>query len=210
MTSATDELDKLDEAFKTLRVAYEKYFAGVDKLEPAKDRDKFRMTLRRLMTERTSNTARRYRLQSLQASLITYENYWNRLCRQIEDGTFKRDKWRVKVRFGDAPDEEIVANVPADKATPTAPALSAAQYPASLVKLHEAYVRARESVGDTRPVPMDVLAATVKKQIETLRERYGAATVEFKVAVKDGRAILKAVPKGADGGPIVAGDAAAH
>jgi len=199
VSAATDDLDKLDEAFKSLRTSYEKYFAGVEKLEPAKSRETFKKTLRRLMTERTSNTARRYRLQSLQASLVTHESYWNRLCRQIEEGNFKRDKWRVQMRYAEQQPQE-----PVEVAAPEA---SAGGYPASLVQLHEAYVKARESLGDLRPIAIAAFATTVQKQVAILRTQFGAAAVEFKIAIKDGRVILKAVPKGADGAPLAVGDA---
>jgi hypothetical protein len=96
IASLTQDIAELEESLRALRQAYEKYFAGVERLEPLKDRDRLKKELQRLLAENTRNTARRFRLQTLQASLVTYEQYWNRITRQIEEGTFKRDRLRAQ------------------------------------------------------------------------------------------------------------------
>ena len=70
------------------------------------------------------------------------------------------------------------------------------QYPESIRKLHEAFETTRKQLGgDAKPISMAALAATVQKQMVAIQAQYQCKTVEFKVAVKDGRPILKAVPK---------------
>jgi hypothetical protein len=179
-----DEIDKLEDDFKKLRVAYEKYFAGVEKLEPLKDRDAWRKRLRDLMTTRIANTAKRFRLQGLQATLVTHEQYWNRITRQIEEGTFKRDKIRA---------EKILSIGPPPPApVAVAPRPAAATHP--LQSLHSEYLAARKSLGQA-DISIDALAKTVAKQTADLKERFKCEAVDFKVAVKDGKVILKATPK---------------
>ena len=201
----SEELSSLEEDFKTLRTAYEKYFAGVERLEPLKERDRVKSTLRRLMTVRTPNTAHRYRLQTLQASLITYESYWNRITRQIEEGTYHRDLFRLAHKQEPAGQEPAAMPAPdtggiTDKLASTAApgskkGSSGVVFPEALRTLYEAFVKARTETGDTRPVTIDALAATVKKQMATIKEKYKCERVEFTVAVKDGKAILKAIPR---------------
>lgn len=211
-----DELASLEEDFKALRTEYEKYFAGVERIEPLKDRDRVKTTLRRLTTTRTPNTAMRYRLQTLQASMITYESYWNRITRQIEEGTYHRDLFRLAHKQQLAGEQAPAAKAPTPAetrpaaaapgaATPTPVAAARPQapttaapptvYPEALRTLHTAFAKARAETGDPRPVSIDSLAATVKKQIAAIKERYKCERVEFSVAVKDGKAILKATPK---------------
>lgn len=48
---------------------------------------------------------------------------------------------------------------------------------------------------DVSRLTYEVVAKTVSKQIPELMTRYKARAVEFKVEVKDGRAVLKAIPK---------------
>lgn len=94
--SELDEAAALADAVQKLRISYEQYFAGVERFEPLKERDKVKKELRRLMTARSNNTAFRFRVQTTQATLVTFENHWDRIVRQIEEGTFKRDKLRAQ------------------------------------------------------------------------------------------------------------------
>jgi hypothetical protein len=214
-----DELEKVDEAIKELRVMYEKYFAGVERIEPLKHRDDVKKMLRRLGGEQMKNTARRFRLQTLQATLITFEQHWNRITRQIEEGTFKRDKVRAEKLLAKPPKtkelspeaqaEAAIAEAHKAKAAPAAkapapaptkaPAAASPAVPAAggdeLKKLHEIYVKTRRDLGDQAAVPLDAFAATVAKQTAAIKSQYKCQNVDFKVAVKDGKAILKATPK---------------
>lgn len=88
VTAAT--LDELEESIELLKVAYERYFNGVDRVPPTRDHDDVKRALRVMMTQRIGTTALRFRMQGLKARLVTYEQYWTRILLQIEKGTFKR------------------------------------------------------------------------------------------------------------------------
>src|SRR5262249_40879061 len=47
------------------------------------------------------NTALRFRFNQLVQRYTTYNTYWQRITRQIEEGTYKRDVLRAKRRFAD-------------------------------------------------------------------------------------------------------------
>ncbi len=79
-----------------LRALYEQYFQGIEKMEPhvaRKDMERALDTLRRNLPR---NTALRFRMQQLAARYGTYLTYWQRIGRQIEEGTYKRDVLRAK------------------------------------------------------------------------------------------------------------------
>lgn len=81
-----------------LKALYEQYFQGIEKLEPSvprKDLDRLMDTLRRAQPR---NTALRFRLQMLIAKYGTYQTYWQRIARQIEEGTYRRDVVRAQQR----------------------------------------------------------------------------------------------------------------
>ena len=62
--------------------------------------------------------------------------------------------------------------------------------------LYTAYVAAKKSCNeDVSRLSYDAVAKTVSKQIPELMTRFKAKSVEFKVEVKDGKAVLKAIPK---------------
>ena len=83
-------LDDFEEEVELLKVAYERYFNGVDRIPPAREHERVKLHLRNIQRMRGGTTALRFRTQSLRARLVTYEHYWNRILRQIEKGTFKR------------------------------------------------------------------------------------------------------------------------
>jgi hypothetical protein len=83
-------LSDLEVRLERLRSLYEQYFIGIEKLEPAvarKDVDRRFWDLRRV---RIRNTALRFRFQTLTQRYNTLQQYWMRICRQIEAGTYSR------------------------------------------------------------------------------------------------------------------------
>jgi hypothetical protein len=82
-------------------VLYEQYFLGFEKLEPTvprKDVDRRFVILRK---ENIRNTALRFRFNVVWQKYNTYSMHWTRICRQIEEGTFKRHVKKAHERFGD-------------------------------------------------------------------------------------------------------------
>jgi hypothetical protein len=86
-----------------LRVLYEQYFLGFEKLEPTVPRKEAERRLDVLRKENIRNTGLRFRFQRILQKYNTYQTYWIRICRQIEEGTFKRHVQKAKARFADGP-----------------------------------------------------------------------------------------------------------
>ena len=62
--------------------------------------------------------------------------------------------------------------------------------------LYEAYVAARKSCNqEVASITPDAIARTIAKQTPEILKAHKARTVEFKVEVKNGKAILKAIPR---------------
>ncbi|MDP9001558.1 MAG: hypothetical protein M3O46_15770, partial [Myxococcota bacterium] len=93
----------LEVAVDRLRSLYEQYFMGIEKIEPTvarKDADRRIYVLRK---EQIRNTALRFRFQMLIQRYNTYQTHWQRICRDIENGTYKRHVIRAQRRFGTKP-----------------------------------------------------------------------------------------------------------
>lgn len=83
-------LSELEVRVERLRSLYEQYFIGIERIEPAvarKDVDRRFWNLRKV---RMRNTALRFRFQTLTQRYSTLQQYWVRICRQIENGTYSR------------------------------------------------------------------------------------------------------------------------
>jgi len=63
-------------------------------------------------------------------------------------------------------------------------------------ELYDAYVSAKRRCNeDVSKLSYEAVSKSVSKQIPDLMDRYKAKSVDFKVVIKDGKAILKAIPK---------------
>lgn len=218
------EASRLEEELEELKARYDQYFLGVERREPSRQRDELRKKVLRVKEAFTRNTGLKFRLQSLHARYLSYERLWLRSAREKEEGTYRRDVFKARLHAGQrgeppaaarkesapaapAGEDAASAATPAPGAAPRAAAapprpggppvpapgaLSAAQMRA----LYDSYVAAKRSCNeDTSRLSYEAVASTVSKQIPELMNRFKAKTVEFKVEVKDGRAVLKAIPK---------------
>ncbi|HEY5958581.1 MAG TPA: MXAN_5187 C-terminal domain-containing protein [Polyangiaceae bacterium] len=98
------ELDNLIEELETkverLRALYEQFFMGIEKIPPQvvqKDVDRRLYVLRR---EQIRNTAKRFKLQTIIQRYNTFQQYWMRISREIENGTYRRHVLRAERTVG--------------------------------------------------------------------------------------------------------------
>ena len=93
-------IGELEERTDRLRVLYEQYFLGFEKLEPTIPRKDVDRRFAILRKEQIRNTALRFRLNVVTQKYNTYSMYWIRICRQIENGTYTKHLKRAQKRFG--------------------------------------------------------------------------------------------------------------
>src|SRR5450432_1044183 len=114
---------------------------GIERIEPAiprKDIDRRIYVLRR---EKIRNTAKRFKLQTIISRYNTFQQYWQRICREIENGTYKRHVIRAeriapgqlltiaarkrlgKHAFDSVPPESGPPEAPGEVARPTVPSV---------------------------------------------------------------------------------------
>ena len=92
------ELKELEDAIDDLRHRFEVFFAGLDNIDPSDKRIRIRGLISRLNSMHIKNAGIRFRYQSVLGRFVTMSNYWDRILRQIENGQFKRDLFRAKLR----------------------------------------------------------------------------------------------------------------
>ncbi|HTP52359.1 MAG TPA: MXAN_5187 C-terminal domain-containing protein [Anaeromyxobacteraceae bacterium] len=241
-----DLCGEMEEELEEVKVKYEMYFLGVERMEPSRRRDDLKRNINRLRTAFTRNAGVRFRIQALHARYLAYERLWLRSAREKEAGTYRRDLLRARRRrsqekgsppggagrslppsedvdlsdFGEAetpspveagppppepaapprPTEAPQAAVPSPreeaKPPPTFEAPSGGMGEGQMRALFDAYVEAKVRCHeDVSRLTYDSLAKSVKKQIPEIVARYNAREVEFKVVIKDGKAVLRAVPR---------------
>lgn len=100
-----------------------------------------------------------------------------------------------------APAERPRAPVPAARPAPTAGAGGPSGGPSGgmsdqrLKQLYDVYMQAKKRTGESSTLTMDALKKQIEKQIPVIKAKHKCDSVDFKVVLKDGKAMLKAVPK---------------
>src|SRR6185503_1761031 len=96
-------LDELEKRLERLRSLYEQYFIGIEKIEPSVSRQDVDRRIHALRKTQIRNTAKRFKLQNIIQRYNAFQQYWVRICREIENGTYHRHLARAQSRFGDVP-----------------------------------------------------------------------------------------------------------
>ncbi|MGH7435071.1 MAG: MXAN_5187 C-terminal domain-containing protein [Polyangiaceae bacterium] len=110
---------ELEVGVDRLRSLYEQYFMGIEKLEPLVPRKDVDRRIHVLRKEQIRNTALRFRFQMILQRYNTYQTHWQRVCREIENGTYKRHVVRANKRF--SPEREQPSTPPPPSKQPSAP-----------------------------------------------------------------------------------------
>ena len=97
----TARLSLLDSSIDKLRVVYEQFFLGLERFEPVQLRKNIQLELRLLKENPPNNTALKFLLARMETKLRTYEQYWNRVLREIEDGIYERQLQRMRRKLRD-------------------------------------------------------------------------------------------------------------
>ena len=97
-----ERLEELERKIDHLKVSYEKYFRGIDRLEPWPERRDVERRVREFLRDPPRTTMARFRFANLRQRLTSLETYWNRVARQIEEGTHPLVLMRAKRRLGGA------------------------------------------------------------------------------------------------------------
>ncbi len=108
-------LDAVDKTLERLKTLYEQYFLGIQKQAPGYIHNDVERKLRDLTQLNIRNTGLRYRLATLQQKFGSYNSYWRRTLRQIENGTYTRNLAKIgreAARSGSDIPEEILAAMP--------------------------------------------------------------------------------------------------
>jgi hypothetical protein len=94
-------IGELEIRVERLRSLYEQYFMGIERIEPLTVRKDIDRRLWALRREQIRNTGLRFKLETTIQRYNTYQQYWQRIVREIEAGTYQRDLGRAAQRFGD-------------------------------------------------------------------------------------------------------------
>jgi hypothetical protein len=238
-------LDELEKRLEELRRKFELYFQGSkeQRIPPSSQQAQLGGELRRIREEevRTWNTQDKFRFNQIFARYVSIDRVWARTMRQIEDGTYKRDKLKVELQkkkekaapqdtqtqqrrpsdtldgldvdMGSFDDEGLITSQPPQRpvappptSQPNRQAPPPQQRPAAAAggdgmseqrirQLYDVYMQAKKRTGENSSLTLEGLKKQITQQIPAIKAKHKCDNVDFKVVLKDGKAMLKAVPK---------------
>jgi hypothetical protein len=195
-------------------VQYEQFFMGILRVPPAKEHEALRRSLAPLRMG-SGGAAVRFRVDALQQRLQSFERMWSRTVREMEEGTYRRDLFRARLRArgaGEAgsrgPGSESETSTagaapgPGTKRRDEGAAGNGKQGAGNFAeekmdRLFRTFVEARRRCNEsTDGLSREQLAAMLNKQLPMLQQKHNAREFDFQVVIRGGKAALKAVPKG--------------
>lgn len=194
------ELNQLEEDMEKLKLAYEQYFSGIINFAPEDRRMKLQNLVNRLMAMRITNPRIRFRFQAVMGRWVTYKSQWQRILRQIEAGTYKRDVWRHQRKLKQG--EEFKSyytkgkNPPggAKETEPPAAEKGGGLGGERLDKIYNEYVSARQANNLSTMMKKEALGETLSRQADLVREKTGCDEVDFRVVEQGGSVAIQPVP----------------
>ncbi len=110
-------LKELENKIERLKVLYEQYFMGIEKMEPQVARKEVTRAMLTLQQQYIRNTALRFKFNTMLQKWQIYVTYWNRTLREIENGTYVRHLQKAK-RKAEREGRELPAEMRFDKIRP--------------------------------------------------------------------------------------------
>jgi len=186
-------VDAFEGEIKELRLKFDLYIRGMEKFPPT---DMWADVKRRVAKARLDaarwNTVDKFRMNSVHQKFLTYDRMWEREMKAVEEGTSRRDKMRKEK----ARREENAAEFQAAKRGPARPKASEpGMGDEKMKRLYSVYMQAKKRTGENTNLSFDGLKKQLEKQIPKIKQKHGCNQVDFKVVLKNGKAMLKAVPK---------------
>ncbi len=174
---------KLEKMINDLKIEYENYFMGISKREPINLKQEVERIIRKMSAHSLGKTSRNFKFKQLSARFRTYDQYWMRTVRKIEDGTYGRDRFKMALK-----DKSSIQS--------QAPARSGANEEAHYKKLYSDLINAKLKCNEKiSGLPFDKFKRLLKKQSADLKAKYNCNSVDFRVTIADGKTKIKVVPK---------------
>lgn len=191
-----EELSHIAEGLRQLKVQYDRYFMGLDRIPPLKARADLERFIRDSKLGKSHKTGVKFRFRNMRQSLISNATRWDRIMRLIEEGKFKRDRSALQGVGVRTVDDEPKEGEPVTRGG-GAKAAAAAEDPTR--KVFESWQAAQSQLGHNSKVDYDKFRDKLERQKQEQISKHGWKDIDYAVRVKDGKVALVAKPVKGDG-----------
>ena len=177
------KLDKFETSVEQLRVLYEQHFVEILPQPPDKLKKEVERQLRDLLTAPFKNSQAKFRMRSLITRYQTYKTYWERVNREKEEGRYSKDVFRSEMRANEAEKFKQEQS-------------NSGQANKGMQQLYSSYEDAMKKTGSSaNQMNFDVFKKSLIKNAQKMREQHGVKKLSYKIIMRNGKVIVKAVPK---------------
>jgi hypothetical protein len=178
-----EELSKLEDNIRRLKIEYEAYFSGGQPRSPHDSVFRVEVTIKKFSDGVTKlSFGQRYRFNQLVQKYAVYNDLWRRKLKDKEEGRGQYGQKHVPVaaKPEDGSFRVVCANPEKEKD--------------KVDQLLQAMIEARRQVGErVDNIDPSQFSKFVSEKTRQLKESMGCKTVQFSVSVEEGRVKFKAV-----------------
>jgi hypothetical protein len=178
-----EQLKRLDEDIRRLKIEFDVYFNGATKRPPYDTKSRIETVFKRLGDDRTLTFAQRYLYNSLTARFTSFRELWRRTMQGREEGRDAAASARAVAR-DEVSHREKAATFVCDDAHKDVPTVK---------QLYDALIEAKMKCGEpTEDLSFPRFHHLIATKADNLKERLGCDRVRFSVDVEGGRVSFKA------------------
>ena len=183
-------LDEFERKIFLLKIQYEKYFSGFERIEPMKEREDLRRDLRNLTQEPITNTMQKHKFTSLRARFNSLDLYLTRNLVQIERGTHPKMKFRTAMRDAQKRDAERMRE---DRAARRREFSERQKQDLAYRRVFDQFIAVRKKCGQSTDISFEAMKKSLSKQSRMVKSKFKSDKVKFRVFIEGGKAKMKAV-----------------
>jgi hypothetical protein len=182
--TADQELTRLEEDIRRLRIEFDIFFNGSAKRPPYDTKGRVETLLKRLGDDRTLTFPQRYKYNSLAARYNAFRDLWRRTMQGREEGRDAVSAHRASAR------KEITE----PKVEPVSFVCLDAHHEVELVKnLYDSLIEAKRHCGEpTEDLSFPKFHRLIASKADGIKQQGGCEGVRFSVAIEDGHVSFKA------------------
>lgn len=178
-----EQLKRLEEDIRRLKIEFDIYFNGASKRPPYDTKSRVETMLKRLGDDRTLSFAQRYLYNALTARYTSFRELWRRTMQGREEGRDAAAAARASAR-DEASQMEASATFVCDDAHKDVPTVK---------QLYDALIEAKMKCGEpTDDLSFPRFHHLIATKADKLKERLGCERVRFSIDVEGGRVSFKA------------------
>jgi hypothetical protein len=180
--TADQELTRLEEDIRRLRVEFDIFFNGGSKRPPYDTKGRVETLLKRLADDRTLTFAQRYKYNSLAARYNAFRDLWRRTMQGREEGRDAASAARASAKKEER------------KVEPVSLVCLDAHHEVELVKnLYNSLIEAKRHCGEpTEDLSFPKFHRLIASKADGIKQQRGCDRVRFSVAIENGHVSFKA------------------